>query len=114
MARFTADIPQGYRVCLWARVEPRHAGNPFGDLALGRACCSEATEVALDIGSKYRHASIAERFGQALQGDGLAGTGSTRDQAMTVGQAHFLGNRLALEVGTENELREVRHFFTPG
>ena len=42
-------------------------------------------EVAFYIGNEHRHAIGGEAFGQALQGDGLAGPGRSGDQAMPVG-----------------------------
>jgi hypothetical protein len=72
---------------------------------LGVARCAQATQIAFDVGGEHRHAGIAERFGHPLQGDGFTGPGSARDQTMTVGQAHGLGNRLPREIGTDNELQ---------
>ncbi|MNY58639.1 hypothetical protein D3C86_1949990 [compost metagenome] len=86
-------------------VQPRHPRNALGDLALGLTGCAQAAQVAFDIRRKHRHAGVTERFGQALQGDGLAGAGGARHQAMTVCQTHGLGNRLSREVGTDNELQ---------
>ncbi len=52
-----------------------------------------------DIRREDRHAGAAERFGDDLQGDGLAGAGSSGDQAMTVGkrgQQHEVGFGIGL------------------
>ena len=70
--------------------------------------------VALDIRGEYRHARIAERFCQALQGDGLASARGTGNQPVTIGQAHGLGDGLAIKAGADKELRGVRHFVTYG
>ncbi|MNI97932.1 hypothetical protein D3C73_1566700 [compost metagenome] len=48
-----------------------------------------------------------------LQGHGLAGTGGTGNQAVTVGQAQGLSNRLSGQISAENELQRVRHVFAP-
>jgi hypothetical protein len=56
---------------------------------------AQAAQVALDVGGEHRHAGITEIFHQTLQGDGLAGAGSAGDQAVAVGQAQWLADRLA-------------------
>ena len=56
-----------------------------GMLEGGRARHGDARQVALHIGDEYRNALCGKAFGQPLQGDGLAGTGGARDQAVTVG-----------------------------
>ena len=105
MTGLAMDIPQGHGIGLGPVVEPGHAGNPLGDLALGIARGAQPAEIALDVRGEDRHPGIAESLRQALQGDGLAGTGSARHQAMAVGQAHGLGDRLAVEAGADDELR---------
>ncbi|MNQ77255.1 hypothetical protein D3C85_921150 [compost metagenome] len=75
-------------------VQPGHAGNPLGNLALGVAGCAQTAQVTFDIGGEHRHAGIAESFGHTLQGDGLAGPGSACDQTVSIGQTHGLGDRL--------------------
>ncbi|MNH32175.1 hypothetical protein D3C79_925990 [compost metagenome] len=107
------DIPQADRISLRPMFKPGHPGDAFGDFALRVAHRAQATQVAFDVGGEYCHPGIAERLSHVLQGYGLAGTGSTGDQAVAVGQAHGLGNRLSGRIGTENELRRVRHVFSP-
>ncbi|CAM4096426.1 hypothetical protein PSRE111525_26455 [Pseudomonas reidholzensis] len=80
--------------------QPRHAGDPLGDLALWRRCRTQPTQVALHIRRKHRHARITEDFGQVLQGHRLAGTGGTGHQAMAVGQAHGLAHWLTVSTRT--------------
>jgi len=52
-------------------------------ITLGR----DAGQVALDIGGEDRNASVREPLGEHLQGDRLARTGCSGDQAMTVCEA---------------------------
>src|SRR3546814_1317362 len=58
---------------------PGHAGDTLGDFALGVAGGAEAAQVALDVCGEYRNAGIAERLGQALQGDEI-GRASCRER----------------------------------
>jgi hypothetical protein len=52
-------------------------------------------QVALDVGREYRDAGPREALGQHLQGDGLAGAGGARHQAVAIcqpqGQEFLLG-----------------------
>ncbi|MNJ71728.1 hypothetical protein D3C77_683020 [compost metagenome] len=113
MAGLAVDIPQTDRICLRPMLKPGHPGNALGHLALGIAHGAQATQVAFDIGSEYRDPGIAEGLGHVLQGHGLAGTGGAGDQAVAIGQAHGLGDRLAGKIRAEHELRRVRHVFSP-
>ncbi len=112
MPGFAMNIPQGHRIRLRCVVKPRHAGDAFGDLALWIAGGAEAAQITLDVGGEHRDTGVAERFGQALQGDRLAGAGGAGDQAVAVRQAHRLGSLLAGRIGADYELRGVRHFVT--
>src|SRR5438552_4164853 len=105
MTGLAVDIPQGHRISLRFVVEPRHPGNALGNLALRVAGRTEAAEIALDVSGKHRHASVAERLGQTLQGDGFTSTGSAGNQPVAVRQAHGLSNLLPREVGADYELR---------
>jgi hypothetical protein len=105
MTGLTVNVPQGDRISLRLVIQPRHPGDPFGDLALGIASGAQAAQVTFDIGGEYRHASIAESFGHTLQGNGFAGARGPRNQTVTVGQAHGLGDRLPREIGADNELQ---------
>ncbi|MNF67541.1 hypothetical protein D3C76_1406040 [compost metagenome] len=99
------DIPQRDRIGRGRVIEPRHAGDPLGHLALRIARGPQPTQVTLDVRGKYRHAGITEGLGQALQGDRFPGTCGTGHQAVAICQAHRLGNRLPLQVCTDNELQ---------
>ncbi len=105
MTGLTGNVPQRDRVGLGFVVQPGHAGDALGDLALRVAGSTEPAQVTFDVGREHRHTGIAEGFCQTLQGNGLAGTGSTRDQPMSVCQTHGLGDRLPCKVGTDNEFR---------
>ena len=105
MTGLAVNIPQRHRISLRLVIEPRHAGDAFGDLALRVAGSTEAAQVALDVGSKYSDAGVAEGFGQALQGHGFTGTGGAGDETVTVCQAHGLCDRLPREIGADYELR---------
>ncbi|MCY1410058.1 hypothetical protein D9M71_254210 [compost metagenome] len=105
MTGLTLYVPQRHRISLRLVVEPRHPGNPLGDLALGVARGAKAAQVTLDVGGEHRHAGIAESFGHSLQRHGFSGAGRARDQTVAIGQAHSLGNRLPFEVGADNELQ---------
>ncbi len=80
---------------------------------------ADAGEVALDVGREDRHADAAERFGDDLQGDGLAGAGGARDQAMAIGergQQHKVGFGVGLlgdqhRLGHSVDLSRVRQWF---
>lgn len=76
-------------------------GDALGQLALRRAGRAEAAEIALDVGGEDRDAGIAEGFGEALQGHGLAGARGAGDQAVAVGQLEWMAERLtsALVIG---------------
>ncbi|MCY1289903.1 hypothetical protein D9M68_795780 [compost metagenome] len=104
------DVPQGHRIGLGPVSQPGHGGDAFGHLALGIACGAQAAEVALDIRSEHRHPGIAEDFGQALQGHGLAGAGGPGYQAVAVGQFHGLGYGTARWVGAKNQGTLIGHF----
>ena len=73
-----------------------------GHLAADVARLADAGEVALDIGQKHRHADLRKRFGQFLQGNGLAGTCCTGDQPMAVGQARQDGAGNIAVPGNQN------------
>lgn len=104
MAADPMHIPQGQRIRLRSVLEPGHAGNAFGDLALRRTGCAQSAQITLHIGREHRNAGITERLDQALQRYCLAGAGSTRDQTMAIGQAKRLPHRLAIATGTQYEL----------
>ena len=112
--RIGRGYPQGDRVRLGGVIKEGHTGNTLGHFALGVGGGAQAAEVALDVGSEHRHARITEGFRQALQGDGLAGARGAGDQPMTVGQAHGLGDGLAVKACTDKQLCGVRHFVTYG
>jgi hypothetical protein len=114
MTGLPMDVPQRDGVRLGCVIKERHAGDTLCHLALGGGGGTQATEVTFDISRKYRHARITEGFGQALQRDRLAGARGAGDQPVTVGQAHGLGNGLAVKTGPDKELRGVRHFVTHG
>ena len=105
MTGLTLYVPQRYRISLRRVLEPRHPGNPLGELALGIAGSAQAAQVAFDIGGKYCYSGVTEGFGKTLQGDGLACPGGARDQTVTIGQAHGLGDRLPRRIGTDKELQ---------
>ncbi|MNJ46636.1 hypothetical protein D3C77_417710 [compost metagenome] len=113
MTGLPVDIPQADRISLRPMLKPRHTGYALGDLALRVAYRTQATQVTFDVSGEHRNPGITERFGHMLQGYGLAGTGGASNQAVTVGQAHGLAYRLAGRISTENELRRVRHVFSP-
>ncbi|MCY1548818.1 hypothetical protein D9M68_849520 [compost metagenome] len=94
-------------------VQPRHAGDALGYLALRRTGGAKAAEIALHIRGEHRHAGIAERLDQTLQGDRFAGTGSARHQTVSIGQAQRLANRLTGKVSTKNKLVSYRHLCHP-
>ena len=66
-------------------------------LALGGARLGEAGEVALHVGQEDGDAGGGEGLGQDLQGDGLAGAGGARDQAVAVAvfEQQVLGDGMA-------------------
>lgn len=73
-----------------------------GHLAADVARLADAGEVALDIGQEHRHADLRKRFGQFLQGNGLAGTCCTDGQPMAVGQARQDGAGNIAVPGNQN------------
>ncbi|MNZ87072.1 hypothetical protein D3C78_1059210 [compost metagenome] len=109
MAALPGHVPQGDRIGLRPVAEPGHAGDALGDLAFRFADRAESAQVTLDVGGEHRHAGIAERLGEALQGDGLAGAGGAGDQAVAVGQAQQAGDRLARRIGAKQELTGFGH-----
>ncbi len=92
MTTLPGDVPQAHRVGLGLVGEPRHPGNAFGHLALGRTRRPQATQVSFHVCREHCHTRVAEHLGQTLQGHGLAGAGRSGDQSMAVGQAHGLAD----------------------
>ena len=109
MAGLPVHIPEGQRVSLAAVVEETHLGNALGNLALRGSGCSQATQIAFDIGSKHTDPGITEAFDQALQGHGLAGAGGSGDQPMTIAQAQALALRLAIGTRAQQQLGDFFH-----
>ena len=109
MPTLAGDVPQRDRVCLRMMIQPGHAGDALGHLALRITDGAQATQVPLHVGGKNRHASIAEQLGQMLQGHGLASPRGARNQSMAIGQAQCLGDGLSLRVSPENECISCRH-----
>ncbi len=109
MAGLAVNVPQRDRAGLRAIIEPGHLGDALGDLALGVAAGTQATQVALDIGGEHRHPGLAERLGQALQGYRLAGPGGPGDQTMAVGQAQVQAYGFTAGIGTEQYVSGIRH-----
>ncbi|MCY1353996.1 hypothetical protein D9M69_403520 [compost metagenome] len=103
VAGLAGDVPQAHRVGLRLVVQPGHAGDPLGHLALRIARRGDAAQVALDVGGEHRDAGVAEAFGQVLQGHGLAGAGGAGDQPVAVGQLPGLADRLAVRAGTNDQ-----------
>ena len=97
MAATTMYVPQGDRVRLRTMIEPGHAGDPLGDLALRRARGAQPAQVTLDVRGEDRDPGIAELLGQPLQGHRLSGAGGAGDQAMPIGKTQdcTLGSPLA-------------------
>ncbi len=56
------------------------------ELRVALAGLADAGEVAFDVGGEDRDADAAERLGDDLQGDGLAGAGGAGHQAVAVGE----------------------------
>lgn len=93
--------------------KPRHAGDALGHLALRCTGGAQATQVTFHVGGKHRDPGVTEHFRQALQGDGLACTGGACHQAVAVGQAHGLPERLAIRARSHNYGRSFQHLFNP-
>jgi len=90
------------------------AGDALSHFSLRVRGSPQTTQIAFDISGEHGHTRITERLCQALQSDGLAGARGASNQPVTVGQAHGLGDRLAVRTGANKELRGVRHFVTFG
>jgi len=101
MAATTMHVPQGYRVRLRLMVQPGHAGDPLGDLALRCTGSTQATEIALDVGSEHGNSGIAELLGQTLQGHCLTGAGGSGNQPVPIGQAQGLAVRFTRRISAE-------------
>ena len=86
------------RMALLAEQIPEHHGETVGlvgkahilgaldEGVLGFARCGNAGQIALDVGGEHGNAGIGQAFGENLQGDGFAGAGGARDQAVAVRQ----------------------------
>ena len=97
-------VPQRHRVGLRLVIEPGHAGDALGDLALRCASSAQATQITFDISGEHRHPGVTEGLDQPLQGHRLAGAGGTGNKTVTVGQAQRLTNRLTITASTQYEL----------
>ena len=80
------DIPERDREARELRRGQAVLLQPGLQLGAHLAWLGDAGEIPLHIGHEHRHADGRELFGQALQGDGLAGAGGTGDEAVTVAQ----------------------------
>ena len=65
------------------------------DEAAHLSSLADAREVAFHVGHEARNASLAERFGKHLQGDGLSRTRGACNQAVAVGH---LANHIDVSV----------------
>ncbi len=86
VALLAEQVPEHHREGLEGVVvqaDGRSALHQLGVFATGLA---DTRQVAFDIGHEHRHAAARKVLGQNLQGDCLAGTGGTGDQAMPVGK----------------------------
>ncbi len=97
-------VPQGDRVRLRTMIEPGHAGDPLGDLALRRARGAQTAQVTLDVRGEDRDPGIAELLGQPLQGHRLSGAGGAGDQAMPIGKTQGLHAGFAVGVRPQQQM----------
>ena len=85
VAALAEDIPEHHGVGLGAPFRHAGGGGAFQELGLGFTCAGNTREITLHVRGEHRHAQAAEALGEHLQGDGLAGAGRTRHQAVAVG-----------------------------
>src|SRR5690606_18278666 len=77
MPALTMHVPQRHRVGLRLMIQPWHAGDTLGNLALRCTGGAQSGQITLDVSGEYRDAGIAETLHQTLQRNGLARAGST-------------------------------------
>src|SRR6185437_11337644 len=86
MALLAEDVPERDRAAGEGRRRQTHCLEALGELWRVLAGLADAGEVAFDVGREDWHTAAAERFRDDLQGDGFAGAGGSRYQAMAVGK----------------------------
>ena len=101
MALLAEDVPEGNRGGIEGEVVELQLLHALGDLGIVLAGLADAGEVALDVGGEDRHADAAEGLSHDLQGDGLAGAGCARHQAVTIG--HLRKQKLGVVAGSDEQ-----------
>ena len=90
MALFAEDVVETRRAAGELRILDAEFGQALLDEAAQAAGLADARQVALHVRHEAGHARLAERFGEHLQGDGLAGAGGAGDEPVAV--RHLAGN----------------------
>ncbi len=84
MAGLTVEIPEHDGTGLGRVALDPDLGHTLVELLVGGARHGQARDITLHVGHEHRHAQTREAFCQHHQGDGLAGAGGARHQAMAV------------------------------
>ena len=87
MALFAIHVEEASRAAMEVRVLDAKLRAAFFNEAAHLSRLADARQVAFHVGHETRYASLAEAFGNDLQGDGLTRTRGTGNQAVAVG--HF-------------------------
>ena len=103
-ALFAEHVPESHRVAALAVVLYADLCHPLVYSGVGRARLADAGDIPLHIGQEHRHAQIGKTLCQALQGNGLAGTGGSGHQAVAIGVFRVQGNLAGLVAAYENTL----------
>ena len=85
MSPFAQHIPYAGRIRHISEIFQTELDDPLLHILGIYSRLAHGSQVAFHIRQKYRYAQVAERFGHDLQGDGLSGSGRSRDQSVTVG-----------------------------
>ena len=84
VAHFAEDVPEAGGIGVVGKAVDAEALDPRLHVGAVPAGLAHAGQVALDIGQEDRDAHLGEGLGHDLHGDGLAGAGGARDQAVAV------------------------------
>ncbi|MHC2292853.1 hypothetical protein ACVIJW_008723 [Bradyrhizobium barranii subsp. barranii] len=85
MTLFAEHVPEHCRELVGLKRQA-HLGGTLDDEILGLADLGDAGEVTLDVGREDRNAGARKSFRHDLQRYRLTGSGSTRDEAVAIGE----------------------------
>ena len=112
MTLLSKQVPENNRELVGFVIQSEALG-PADESFLGFAGLRDAGQIALDVGCKDGDPRPRQALSQHLQGDGLAGTGGSGDQAVPVRECDSQNLRLAALADENGAVRiNVRHGMT--